>query len=124
MNNIELIMKVYQCFFDGDLVGWAKFHTDDFELKQPGNFPHSGTFIGPIVAIEESFSKLPLTLSNLAIEPISFFESGNVVFVHALMTAEGLSAETMHMFTINDGLVSKFQGFDDTAAIAKSVKTR
>ena len=38
--------------------------------------------------------------------------------------AESLSAETMHMFTINDGLVSKFQGFDDTAAIAKSVKTR
>ena len=76
------------------------------------------------MAIEESFSKLPLTLSNLAIEPISFFESGNVVFVHALMTAEGLSAETMHMFTVNDGLVSKFQGFDDTAAIAKSVKTR
>jgi len=40
------------------------------------------------------------------------------------MTAENLRAETMHMFTINDGLVSKFQSFDDTAAIAQSVKTR
>lgn len=73
MNNIELIINVYQCFFDGDLEGWAKFHTDDFELKQSGDFPHSGTFIGPIVAIEESFSKIPLTLPNLSIEPISFF---------------------------------------------------
>jgi ketosteroid isomerase-like protein len=124
MNNIELIINVYKCFFDGDLEGWAKFHTDDFELKQSGDFPHSGTFIGPIVAIEESFSKIPLTLPNLSIEPISFFESGNVVLVHALMTAENFRAETMHMFTINDGLVSKFQSFDDTAAIAQSVKTR
>ena len=124
MNNIELIINVYQCFFDGDLEGWAKFHTDDFVLKQSGDFPHSGTFIGPIVAIEESFSKIPLTLPNLSIEPISFFESGNVVLVHALMTAENLRAETMHMFTIIDGLVSKFQSFDDTAAIAQSVKTR
>jgi len=41
-------------------------------------------------------------LPNLSIEPISFFESGNVVLVHALMTAENFRAETMHMFTIND----------------------
>jgi hypothetical protein len=28
----------------------------------------------------------------------------------------------MHMFTITDGLVSKYQGFDDTLAIADSSK--
>ena len=122
MSNIDLIIKVYECFFSGDLDGWSKLHIDDFELKQPGSFPHSGTFIGPSVAIEESFSKLPLTLTNLALEPISFFESGNTVLVHALMTAENLRAETMHMFTITDGLVSKYQGFDDTLAIADSSK--
>ena len=96
-----------------NLDGWLKLHTDDIELKRPANLPYSGTFISPSAAIEESFSKLPLTLINLALEPISFFETGNTLLVHAQMAADNLRAETMHVFTITDSLVCKYQRFED-----------
>lgn len=46
------------------------------------------------------------------------------MLVHALMTADNLSAEPMHMITITDGFVGEFQEFDNTAATADSGKNR
>ena len=40
------------------------------------------------------------------------------------MIADNLKAETMHMFTITDGLVNKYPGSDDTLAIADSGNIR
>jgi hypothetical protein len=56
------------------------------------------------------------------VEPIHFYESGNVVFVHGKMTAEGLDTETVHMVTVKDGKYSRFQPFDDSAAMMKASK--
>ncbi len=120
MSNIELVEKVYQAFSSGNLAAWAVLHTADFEYKTPGNFPHSGTFVGPQVVIDQSFSLMAETLSNLEISPIKFFDCGDTVLVHLLMTADNLKSETMHMFTVREGYISKFQGFDDTAAISQA----
>ena len=38
MSNIDLIIKVYECFFSGDLDGRSKCNTENFELKQLGRF--------------------------------------------------------------------------------------
>ncbi|MEJ6682955.1 MAG: nuclear transport factor 2 family protein [SAR86 cluster bacterium] len=117
MSNIELIEKVYETFSAGDMAAWAVLHTADFEYKNPGNFPHSGTFVGPQVVIDKSFSVMAETISNLEILPIKYFDCGDTVFVHLHMNGDNLQSETMHRFTVRDGLISKFQCFDDTAAI-------
>jgi hypothetical protein len=36
------------------------------------------------------------------------------------MTATNLDTEAMHMFTVQDGLVKKFQGFDNTGLMAEA----
>ena len=60
------------------------------------------------------------TISNLEILPIKYFDCGDTVFVHLHMNGDNLQSETMHRFTVKDGLISKFQCFDDTAAILQA----
>jgi hypothetical protein len=45
------------------------------------------------------------------------YESGNIVFMHAKITAGGKSSETIHMSIIENGKYVKFQAFDDSAAL-------
>jgi ketosteroid isomerase-like protein len=118
MSNTQLIEKVYERFSAGDLDGWADLHSPDFEFKYLGNLPFSGIFDGPQNAIDQCFLNIPKYLENFLVTPLRMYEVGDVVFVHIHMTATNLDTEAMHMFVVNDGLVKKFQGFDNTGLMA------
>ena len=45
------------------------------------------------------------------------YESGNIVFMHAKITAGGKSSETIRMSIIENDKYVKFQAFDDSAAL-------
>ena len=120
MGHTHLIEKVYERFSAGDLDGWAQLHASDFEFKYLGNLPFSGTFDGPQNAIDQCFLNIPKYLENFLVTPFRMFKCGNVVFVHIQMTATNLDTEAMHMFTVEDGLVKKFQGFDNTGLMSEA----
>ena len=120
MSDTLLIEKVYERFSAGDLDGWAQLHTPDFEFKYLGNLPFSGIFNGPQNAIDECFLNIPKYLENFLVTPIRMFECRDIIFVHIHMTATNLDTEAMHMFTVQNGLVKKFQGFDNTGLMAEA----
>lgn len=120
MSDTLLIEKVYERFSAGDLDGWAQLHTPDFEFKYLGNLPFSGIFNGPQNAIDECFLNIPKYLENFLVTPIRMFECEDTIFVHIHMTATNLDTEAMHMFTVQNGLVKKFQGFDNTGLMAEA----
>ncbi|MDG0998266.1 MAG: nuclear transport factor 2 family protein [Gammaproteobacteria bacterium] len=120
MSDTLLIEKVYERFSAGDLEGWAQLHAPDFEFKYLGNLPFSGIFNGPQNAIDECFLNIPKYLENFLVTPIRMFECGDTIFVHIHMTATNLDTEAMHMFTVQNGLVKKFQGFDNTGLMAEA----
>ena len=68
------------------------------------------------------FAPIGMMWPEFKVEPINFYESGDTVFVHVHMTAEGLDTESIHMIKIQDGKYVAFQPFDDSAAMLKAAK--
>ena len=50
-------------------------------------------------------------------EPIAFFESGNTVFLHHIMTTGVKITEGVHMTVVRGGKALSWRPFDDTAAL-------
>ena len=59
---------------------------------------------------------------DFQVKPIAFYESGDTVFIHVRMTAEGLDTESMHMATIKDGKFATFQAFENSALMMAAAK--
>ena len=83
----------------------------------PESMPNGRTFNCANDFIQNCLSKIPGLWSDFNIEPIQMYESGNIVFMHAKITAGGKSSETIHMSIIENDKFVKFQAFDDSAAL-------
>jgi hypothetical protein len=84
--------------------------------------PYTGTYIGPAAVEAGIFAPIGMMWPEFKVEPINFYGSGDTVFVHVHMTAEGLDTESIHMIKIQDGRYVAFQPFDDSAAMLNAAK--
>ena len=103
--------------FQGDMETLTTLMSDDYVAILPESMPNGGTFNGANDFIQNCLSKIPGLWSDFNIEPIQMYESGNIVFMHAKITAGGKSSETIHMSIIENDKYVKFQAFDDSAAL-------
>jgi len=117
MSAIETVQKAYAAFGQGDMETLTTLMSDDYVAILPESMPNGGTFNGANDFIQNCLSKIPDLWSDFNIEPIQMYESGNIVFMHAIITAGGKSSETIHMSIIENGKYVKFQAFDDSAAL-------
>ncbi|MGB2375756.1 MAG: nuclear transport factor 2 family protein [Porticoccaceae bacterium] len=120
--NITVVKAGYDAFAAGDMEAWAAVQADDVLWLMPVGLPYGGSFVGPEAIKEGVFGPIGEMWPEFKVTPMHYYESGNRVFVHARMTAEGLDAETLHMVTVKDGKYSQFQPFDDSAAMMKAAK--
>ena len=105
MSAIETVQKAYAAFGQGDMETLTTLMSDDYVAILPESMPNGGTFNGANDFIQNCLSKIPGLWSDFNIEPIQMYESGNIVFMHAKITAGGKSSETIYMSIIeNDKL--------------------
>ena len=124
--NTRLAQRAYEAFGRGDMAALAEVMADDIEWVNPGDpavDPNAGTFNGK-EAVLGWFGGLASTLDFTTFEPRAFIAQNDTVvsLVYAESTARGtgrtLVNHEAHVWTIRDGRLTRFQNYQDTAAVA------
>lgn len=122
--NTSLAQSAYEAFGRGDMAALTEVMADDIEWVHPGDpaeNPNGGTFKGK-EAVLGWFGGLASTLDFTAFEPREFIAQNDKVvsLVHAEATVRdtgrSLVNDEVHVWTIRDGKVARFQIYLDTAA--------
>ena len=120
--NVAVAKAGYDAFNAGDMDAWRAVQADKTVWTIQVGLPYTGEYVGAAAVEAGVFGPISEMWPDFKVEPIKFYESGNTVFVHVRMTAEGLDTESIHMIKIVDGKYASFQPFDDSAAMMKAAK--
>jgi ketosteroid isomerase-like protein len=123
MNNTDIVKKGYECFGSGDIEGLLALYSDDISWETPrvDNAAYSGARRGK-EAVHEFFGMLAESETFTQFEPTEFIAEGNKVVVlgsfEVTVTATGksYSSDWVHVMTVEDGVVTAFREYFDTAA--------
>ena len=123
MSGVDMIAGLYQAFGDGDIptvLGAmdpaVRWHEAEGNPYRPGGEP----LVGPDSVLNNLFVKLAEEWDGFAVHPETFHKSGDMVVVEGRYTGtykatgKPLDAQVCHVWTIEDGKVTKFQQYTDT----------
>ena len=126
MSNVTIIKAAYEAFANGDVP--AVLGVMDPQIKwheAEGNpyMPSGEAFIGPDTVLNNLFARLATEWDGFEVHPNQFYDAGQTVVVEGRYTgtykATGKSQDTQmcHIWHFNEGKVTKFQQYVDTASL-------
>lgn len=124
------VWGVYEGFARGDLEAVLELMDDDVRWWHPGEpdqFPLAGEFIGR-EGVRQFFDAAISNLENLGQEIESCFTLGDQVALvgqetyRVRSTGKEYFTRWVHLYTVKDGLITDFEEFADTAAIAAAFR--
>lgn len=121
--NKQLVMQGYQMFKNKDIKGLLALYADDIEWigTESEYIPFSGSYHGK-GQVAQFFTKMDQAQEAIQFEPQAFIAEDDKVVVTGqsiwLVKSTGLKYENpwVHVFTIRDGKVARFQQYNHTAA--------
>ncbi|BBU33291.1 hypothetical protein BTHE68_70250 (plasmid) [Burkholderia sp. THE68] len=122
-NAIDVVKKAYSAFACGDVAGVLALIPDvvDWRVVGPSSLPYATT-CRTREEVQRFFKDLLDAEEITRFEPREFIDAGDHIvvigFVAAVVKATGRPFETewVHIFTVEDGRVSRWLEFFDTAA--------
>jgi ketosteroid isomerase-like protein len=127
--NKQRVMEGYQKFKNGDIPGLLEMYQDDAQWIEPESelIPFSGKHTGK-AGIAQFFQELDQAVQPLQFTPKEFIAEGDKVIV--LGEASWLVKNTgrtydntwVHVFTLRDGKVARFEDYHDTAASERAFR--
>ena len=124
MNNVQRIHDLYAAFGRGDIptvlgaldeaVAWREAESNPYQ-------PSGEAWIGPEAVLENLFVRLGGEWQEFTVHPEHVHDAGDRVVVEArytgtfLATGKSLDAQVCHVWTLEDGRVTSFQQYVDTA---------
>ena len=119
-----VVQQAYQHFKNGDIQSVLGLLSEDVEWTQfeIEGVPFSGTRRGP-ERVGEFFSQVFDTEEPLHFEPREFVAQGDKVVAlgdyawRVKSTGREYETDFVHVFTVRDGKVAKYQEFMDTAVV-------
>ena len=129
--NKQTIMQDYELFQKGDIKGVLANCAEDIQISSPENehVPFSGRFDG-LYGAAEYFAKLGASLDALHFTPKDFVAEGDKVVVtgdahwHVKSTGADFHTPWVHIFTLRDGKIVRFEQMSDSAAAAAAFRTQ
>ncbi|GJJ05129.1 hypothetical protein RugamoR64_56670 [Duganella rhizosphaerae] len=121
--NKQVVIEGYQDYQNGDIQHLLTRYHETAEWSTPESelLPFSGNFHGKS-GIAQFFAKLDASVQTLRFEPKQFIAEGDKVVVVgdaswlAKPTGRAYDSSWVHVFTLRDGKVARFEAFYDTAA--------
>jgi|SRR5271165_382462 len=122
--NLQTVKRVYEAFVKGDLQAILRPLTDDVDWQIVGSFkrvPWPSAWRGRR-ELEKYFRTLAEALDVEVFQPDEFIAAGDnvVVLGHERMRARAtgrvVEAKWAQVWTLRDGLVSRYREYTDTAA--------
>jgi uncharacterized protein len=128
--NVELVQRAYSAFKRADTPGVLETLSEDVDWFIPGPegiIPFAGRRRGP-QQVAEFFRKLAESQIAELFEPLDFIDGQDKVIVlgtqrwRVKSTGRIYNDDWVHVFTIANGKITKFQEYHDTAAEAAAHK--
>ena len=121
--NINVVRRTYELFKEGDVETLLTSYSDDisWETPQVENVPIGGKISGR-EAVADFFSRLADHQENLVFDLTDFIAQGDKVVVlgnftwRVKSTNKKYTSNFAHIVTINDGKITGFYEYLDTAA--------
>jgi ketosteroid isomerase-like protein len=125
----QLVMEGYQRYQNKDIAGIVESCTDDVEWEGARSeaIPFSGIYHGK-QQTAQYFRLLDQAVEALQFEPQEFIAEGDKVVVRGqskwAVKSNGQTYENpwVHIFTVRDGKVARFQQFNDSAAAVEAFR--
>jgi len=127
--NKQRVMEGYQKFQNGDIPGLLEMYQDDALWIEPESehIPFSGKRTGK-AAIAGFFQELDRAAQPLRFVPKDFIAEGDKVVVtgestwQVRNTGRTYDSPWVHVFTLRDGKVARFEDYHDTAASERAYR--
>lgn len=129
--NVEIVQNLYSAFAKGDVPAvLEKFHPK-IEWNEAENFPYAdgNPYIGPQTVLEGVFARLGAEWEYWNLIEQTYYEanSGEIIVTGRYkaknkMTAKEINVQFVHMWTLEDGMVTKFQQYADTYQVVEATK--
>jgi ketosteroid isomerase-like protein len=125
--NKKLVMAGYRLFQSGDIRTLLDSYHDDAESIGPESefVPFAGSFHGK-AEIAQFFAKLHAAVQAIRFEPKEFIADGDKVIVIGesswlvRQTGRSYDSSWVHVFTVREGKIARFEAYYDTAATEKA----
>jgi uncharacterized protein len=121
--NVALVERAFAALGSNDMARFRTLLADDVEWRAPGPtdvLPFAGTHRGP-EAVAKWWRQLRECEEALSFTPKAFIPHEDEVLVvgegdmRVRKTGKELSGEWVHIYTVEDGKITKFREFYDTA---------
>ena len=128
--NIAFVQSLYAAFGRGDIATIIAAMAPDIAWHSHGeaeDYPTLGLHKGPL-GVQKFFQTVAANQTALDFSPREFDAAGDKVFVQGYyawkLTKNGKTATSdwVHIFTVRNGKVTKFDEFADTAQFARALK--
>ena len=127
--NKQVVMEGYQMFQHGDIPHLLERYHDDAQWFEPDAeyVPFAGKHLGK-PEIARFFQMLDENAQALRFEPREFIAEGDKVVVTGdatwlcKLTGRSYDSPWVHVFTMRDGKVSRFESHHDTAAAERAFR--
>lgn len=121
--NVEIIQDMYDAFSSGDVPSVLAKMSPDIVWNEAENFPYAdgNPYIGPDAIVEGVFARIgqdwdgfELADQNLySVEDNMVLVTGRYRGTH-LQTGKSMNAQHVHLWWLEDGMVTRFQQYADT----------
>jgi len=126
VDNVSLVKSLYEAFARGEIPTVLGAMSPDIRLHEAEGNPYrpgGEAFVGPDAVLSELFVKLGEEWDGFSIHPRAFHGAGDTVVVEARYggtykaTGKSLDAQVCHVWNLEDGKVTRFQQYVDTAQL-------
>lgn len=123
MGSTDVVKSLYEAFGTGDMpTVLGLLHPEVLWCEAEGSPYDSGDgWIGPDAVVENLFAKMGDDWEVFIVHPGQFHDSGSVVTVEGRYaakhnaTGKEMDCQVCHVWTVDDGKITKFQQYVDTA---------
>jgi len=130
-NNVEIVQNLYAAFAKGDVPAVLQKFDPKIEWNEAENFPYAdgNPYIGPQAVLEGVFARLGAEWEYWNLTDQTYYEatSGEIIVTGRYkaknkITSKEINVQFVHMWTLHDGLVTKFQQYADTYQTIEAMK--
>ena len=123
-SNKEIIESAYASFANGDVPAVLGVMDPKIEWTEAEGFPiYSGTLVGPQAIVDGVFMRVGEIGDNFVVVPNRFIAEDDTVVAlgtyswNHKVTGERAEVKMVHVWTLADGKVTRYQQYVDTARV-------